>query len=128
MLGGADALGYSVGVAARPRTRRRAWRALARPWGYLAPALLVYAFFWIGPAAYSLYLSFFDWDMASPQKTFVYLDNYRRVLTDPVFHVSLVNTVIYVVASVLLGVTLPQASRGPALAMLAPSALAACRA
>lgn len=28
----------------------------------------------------------------------------------------------------LLGVTLPQASRGPALAMLAPSALAACRA
>jgi ABC-type sugar transport system permease subunit len=65
--------------------------------------LLVYGLFWIGPAAYSLYLSFFDWDMASPQKTFVYLDNYRRVLTDPVFHVSLVNTVIYVLVSVLVG-------------------------
>ena len=103
MLGGADALGYRVGVAARPRARRRAWLREARPWLYLAPALLLYGLFWIGPAAYSLYLSFFDWDMASPQKTFVYLDNYRRVLTDPVFHVSLVNTVIYVVATVLLG-------------------------
>ncbi len=103
MLGGADALGYRVGVAARPRARRRAWLREVRPWLYLAPALLLYGLFWIGPAAYSLYLSFFDWDMASPQKTFVYLDNYRRVLTDPVFHVSLVNTVIYVVATVLLG-------------------------
>lgn len=103
MLGGADALGYSVRVAARARTRRHAWLTQARPWLYLAPALVVYSLFWVGPAAYSLYLSFFDWDMASPQKTFVYLDNYRRVLTDPVFHVSLVNTGIYVVATVLLG-------------------------
>jgi ABC-type sugar transport system permease subunit len=103
MLGGADALRYRVGVAPGSRVRRGAWRMLARPWVYLAPALLVYGLFWVGPAGYSLYLSFFDWDMASPQKTFVALDNYRRVLTDPVFHVSLVNTVIYVAATVLLG-------------------------
>jgi ABC-type sugar transport system permease subunit len=103
MLGGADTLGYPVGVEARPRARRRAWRAQAGPWLYLAPVLSLYALFWVGPAAYSLYLSFFDWDMASPQKTFVYLDNYRRVLGDPVFHTSLVNTVIYVVATVVMG-------------------------
>jgi ABC-type sugar transport system permease subunit len=103
MLGGADALGYSVRVAARARARRPAWLTPARPWLYLAPALAVYGLFWVGPAAYSLYLSFFDWDMVSPQKTFVYLDNYRRVLADPVFRVSLVNTVIYVGATVLLG-------------------------
>jgi len=102
MLGGADALGYSVRVAARARARP-AWLTPARPWLYLAPALAVYCLFWVGPAAYSLYLSFFDWDMVSPQKTFVYLDNYRRVLADPVFRVSLVNTVIYVGATVLLG-------------------------
>jgi ABC-type sugar transport system permease subunit len=88
MLGGADALGYSVRVEARSQSRRHAWRTRARPWFFLAPALLVYSLFWIGPAVYSLYLSSFDWDMASPQKTFVYLDNYRRVLTDPVFHAS----------------------------------------
>jgi len=94
MLGSADAVRYPVGVAERPRARRSAWWPKARPWLYLTPALLLYGLFWIGPAAYSLYLSFFDWDMASPQKTFVYLDNYRRVLTDPVFHVSLANTAI----------------------------------
>jgi multiple sugar transport system permease protein len=106
MLGGADALGYSVPIPTRRPARRARWLAPARPWGYLAPALAVYACFWAGPAAFSLYLSFFDWDMASPQRTFVYLDNYRRVLADPVFHASLVNTVVYVVATVLLGTAL----------------------
>jgi ABC-type sugar transport system permease subunit len=103
MGGRADALGYRMGVAAGRRVGRTAWGTAARPWLYLAPALAIYGLFWVGPAAYSLYLSFFDWDMASPQKTFVYLDNYRRVLVDPVFHVSLLNTVIYVAATVLLG-------------------------
>jgi ABC-type sugar transport system permease subunit len=106
MLGNADAVGYPVGVAARPRARRRAWGTAARPWLYLAPAFLIYALFWVGPAAYSLYLSFFDWDMVSPQKTFVYLDNYRRVLADPVFRVSLLNTVVYVGATVLLATSI----------------------
>lgn len=35
MLGGADALGYSVRVAARSRSRRHAWGTQARPWLYL---------------------------------------------------------------------------------------------
>lgn len=60
MLGGADALGYSVRVADRARPRRHAGAPVA---------LVVYSLFWVGLAAYSLYLSFFDWDMASPQKT-----------------------------------------------------------
>lgn len=106
MPGSTDAVGYPIELATRLRVGRRAWRPAARPWLYLAPAFLVYGLFWVGPAAYSLYLSFFDWDMASPQKTFVYLDNYRRVLTDPVFRVSLLNTVVYVVATVLLGTAL----------------------
>jgi hypothetical protein len=58
-------------AAARPRRRAR-----LAPWLYLLPAFAVYAVFWAGPAAYSVYLSFFDWDMASPTKTFVALDNY----------------------------------------------------
>ena len=48
MLGGAEAVGYSVRVAARARTRRGAWRQLGRPWLFLAPALLVYSLFWVG--------------------------------------------------------------------------------
>jgi ABC-type sugar transport system permease subunit len=91
------------GVAVRSRARARRFRRGSLPWLYLAPALSIYGAFWIGPAGYSLYLSFFDWDMASPQKSFVFLDNYRRVLTDPVFRISLVNTLTYVVATVAVG-------------------------
>ena len=91
-------------VAAKPAVRAR--RQRARPsaaWLYLAPALALYALFWLGPAAYSLYLSFFDWDMASPRMTPVGLDNYRRVLADPVFLVSLRNTLLYVAGTVIVG-------------------------
>ena len=73
---------------------------------YLVPAFAIYAVFWLGPAAYSLYLSFFDWDMASPTKTFVGLDNYRRVVVDPVMWIALRNTVGYVVATVLFGMAI----------------------
>ena len=101
-------------AASRPSdiSRRRRRHRLA-PWLYLLPAFAVYGVFWAGPAAYSLYLSFFDWDMASPTKTFVFTDNYRRVLTDPLAWVSLRNTLIYVAATVVLG-----AAVGLALALL----------
>jgi multiple sugar transport system permease protein len=85
-------------AAARPRRRAR-----LAPWLYLLPAFAVYAVFWAGPAAYSVYLSFFDWDMASPTKTFVALDNYRRVLTEPLVWVTVRNTLVYVVATVVIG-------------------------
>jgi ABC-type sugar transport system permease subunit len=91
-------------VVAEPVVPAR--RRAARPspaWLYLAPALALYALFWLSPAAYSVYLSFFDWDMASPRMTAVGLDNYRRVLTDPVFLTALRNTLLYVVGTVVVG-------------------------
>jgi ABC-type sugar transport system permease subunit len=62
----------------------------------------VYAVFWLGPAASSVYLSFFDWDMASPRMTAVGWENYRRVLTDGVFLLALRNTLIYMVGTVVV--------------------------
>ena len=91
-------------VAVSPvRTRRR---SPSPAWLYLAPALALYATFWAGPALYSFYLSFFDWDMASPRMTAVGLDNYRRVLTDPVFVIALRNTLAYVAGTVALATAL----------------------
>ena len=92
-----------VTMGAQARTARPRSVSLSAAWLYLAPALGLYALFWLGPAAYSLYLSFFDWDMASPHLTLVGLDNYRRVLTDPVFLVSLRNTLLYVAGTVVVG-------------------------
>jgi ABC-type sugar transport system permease subunit len=90
-----------AGVRRASRSRRP-----SPAWFYLAPALILYALFWAAPALYSVYLSFFDWDMASPRMTPVGLDNYRRVLTDPVFAVALRNTLVYVAGTVVLGTAL----------------------
>jgi multiple sugar transport system permease protein len=93
----------SEGLArSRPRKRRRK-RLWPAPWAYLIPVLALYGVCWVGPAVFSVYLSFFDWDMASPQKLFVGLDNYRRVLIDPLFYVALRNTLLYVLGTVGLG-------------------------
>jgi ABC-type sugar transport system permease subunit len=93
----------TLDVGAQARTARPRSVSPSAAWLYLGPALGLYALFWLGPAAYSLYLSFFDWDMASPRMTPVGLDNYRRVLTDPVFLVSLRNTLLYVAGTVVVG-------------------------
>lgn len=61
------AVGYPAGVTAQGATRLRRRRPEAVAWLYLLPALAIYGAFWIGPALYSVYLSFFDWDMASPE-------------------------------------------------------------
>jgi ABC-type sugar transport system permease subunit len=100
-------------ATAPPSTAARRRRRPLAPWLYLLPAFAIYAVFWAGPAGYSLYLSFFDWDMASPTKTFVLADNYRRVLTDPIVWLTLRNTLLYVAVTVVLG-----AAVGLALAVL----------
>ena len=42
----------------------------------LTPALLLLTIFTVGPLVYTIYLSFFDWNLISPNKTFVGLENY----------------------------------------------------
>lgn len=63
---------------------------------YIMPAALAFLIFVIGPFLYTFYLSFFDWNMISPDMKFVGIDNYVRVLTDPVFYKVLKNTLAYI--------------------------------
>lgn len=89
-----------------PRRRRavpehRRFR-LALP--YLAPALLLYAAFLAYPMVDAVRLSFVQWSgFRIEQPEFVGLDNYVRLLTgDPVFWTALRNSIIWVVASLLV--------------------------
>jgi hypothetical protein len=50
---------------ARRRRRKRSWATL---WTYPLAVFLVYSTFWIGLALFSVYLPFFDGDMASPKR------------------------------------------------------------
>lgn len=67
---------------------------------FLAPALLALLLFFFLPAATSLLLSLTDFDIYALSDTdnarFIGLDNYARLLRDPVFWKSLANTLIFV--------------------------------
>jgi raffinose/stachyose/melibiose transport system permease protein len=61
-----------------PRRTSRAWAA----WLFVAPALLFYGVFVLRPIALTVQYSFYEWDGITPS-TWVGLDNYRQILTDP---------------------------------------------
>lgn len=65
----------------------------------LLPALLLYTSFVIVPIFWSAYYGFFDWSGIS-ESTFVGLDNYKEVVTDPIFWRAFKNNLIIVAASV----------------------------
>lgn len=69
---------------------------------FIAPWLIGLVVFTLGPLLFSLFGSFTNYDVTS-QMDFIGLDNYRTMLTrDPLFWISLGNTLYYVVISVPL--------------------------
>ena len=91
---------------------------------FLLPGAVLYGTFLLGPMAYSLRISFFDWNIINPGASeWVGLTNYARALSDPIFRRAVVNTAAYtaitVPAQIVLGVALAlllnQAIRGKAL-------------
>lgn len=71
-----------------------------KPYVMVAPAILFLIVFTFYPLVNMIYLSFFDYNMIS-EKTFVGLENYRRLFTVNIdFRNSLRNTLVYTVAVV----------------------------
>ncbi len=80
----------------------------------IAPAALLLLLFQVVPIAIGANASFRDWALYNPKKTWVGLDQYRAVITDPAFlEVVLPNTFIFMALSVAGALTL-----GLALALL----------
>lgn len=83
--------------------RRRQWL-----WAY-AFLLIPMVFFLairIAPTLYAFNVSFHEWDPISPTHPFVGLDNYRSLLHDDVFRKALINTWVYVLVGVPVGLVL----------------------
>jgi raffinose/stachyose/melibiose transport system permease protein len=106
------------GLAPSARMRRKA-RA-----GYLfiAPAMLLYLYFFVYPFIISIYYSFLKWNGAGPPQ-FVGLQNYVRLFSDKLLGQALTNNLIWVVIgtispiaiSLLLGALLWRGVRGMAI-------------
>jgi multiple sugar transport system permease protein len=88
--------------------RGRAGRWLV-PYLFLAPGLLLFLAFRVYPLLDGLWLSFTNARLGRPAVTWVGLANYQRLLDDTRFHVSLVNTALYTLASTLPILAVPLA-------------------
>ena len=69
---------------------------------YILPAFLVIAIFQFFPIFFSLYMSFFDWNLITP-RVFIGIGNYVAMVKEPLFWRSVFNTVYFSAGSVILG-------------------------
>jgi multiple sugar transport system permease protein len=77
---------------------RKQWSAYL----FLAPVLLLFSVFTVFSVGYAFYLSFHEWNILEPEKPYVGLENYSRLIEDDRFHQAVVNTLYYVAGSVPL--------------------------
>jgi raffinose/stachyose/melibiose transport system permease protein len=98
-------------MAAGMRDEHTSFVAFARQhifvtlFGLILPVALFLAF--IGyPIAYTIYLSFFEWNGMAPAKTFVGFANYAYMLGDKYFYISLENNLKWLVVSLVFPVVL----------------------
>ncbi|MGH2531921.1 MAG: carbohydrate ABC transporter permease [Thermomicrobiales bacterium] len=67
---------------------------------FIGPNLTLFSVFTYWPLIYSGYLSMVRWDMISPTKVWVGLDNYSYLLTDDTFMTVLKNTFVFTAGAV----------------------------
>lgn len=77
-------------------------------WGiyFVLPALIGTFIFIIIPIFCSFALSFTEWDLLNEIK-FIGLNNYKAVLTEPVFRQILINTLVYAISVTAFAVVVP---------------------
>lgn len=80
-----------------PAVRPRRWTALAEPWLYLSPALVIIVTVLLVPLVIGISYSF--WKFSAFRSEFAGLGQYRAMLADPVLHGALVNTVWWTAGS-----------------------------
>lgn len=74
---------------------------------FLLPTILIFSIFTFYPIIDTIILSFYKWNMVSPNKQFVLFQNYKDIFTEPEIGSSFINTIIYIVILVVLNFVLP---------------------
>jgi multiple sugar transport system permease protein len=89
-------------TTAKTGLRRRGTTERTWPWVllFLGPNALLFLLFMVFPVAYGLYISFFDWKIVEPPH-WVGLQNYVKFFQDPLSAKLLVNTLYFMVGTVV---------------------------
>jgi len=88
----------TAGAAAAPVRRMKTERRQEALAGYalIVVPLALFILLQIGQVFYAGYISLFDWGLRGP-KAFLGIENYQKVLTDPLFYKAVTNTLYYTV-------------------------------
>ncbi len=78
-----------------------------KPYLYLTPVMIFFLVFLAVPVLYTIYLSFFDWNMIKPTKEFVGLGNYMNLMVSGDFWKIFSNTVWYILLLVGINFIVP---------------------
>jgi len=73
------------------------WRAV-----FLAPPLAVFGLIVVWPLLDSFFYSFTNWNGFDPNYRFVGFENFTKVTSDPLFLHAVINTLIWIVAAILM--------------------------
>lgn len=74
---------------------------------FVLPSVVIFSIFMIWPGIYTIYLSFLDWNLISPDKEFVGLQNYINLFYDPNTYKILINTFVYILILLTINCLLP---------------------
>ncbi len=89
-------------AATRPRAPREIQHLI--PYAlfilFIAPNIALLVLFTYRPLVESVRLSFYDWDLISPQKTWVGFENYTDYFSDPTSRYIIRNTLVFTAATV----------------------------
>jgi multiple sugar transport system permease protein/raffinose/stachyose/melibiose transport system permease protein len=73
---------------------------------FAVPAVLFYILFVVVPIFGTVNISFHRWNGASPRMTFIGLENYRHIFSDPVFYHAIKNNIIWILFTIFVPVFL----------------------
>ena len=79
----------------RSRSRPQRLRETLTAWGFLAPATAHLAVFAFAPLVFLFYLSVHRWSLIEPAKPYVGLENFGRLVRDPLVWTSLRNSLLF---------------------------------
>lgn len=81
------------------------WAASLPAYLYIAPAFLLYAAFSLWPLSQVIRLSLTGWSGLGP-KTYIGMQNYQEILTDPRFRAGFVHNIQWMIAALLIPTTI----------------------
>ncbi|GAA2971420.1 raffinose/stachyose/melibiose transport system permease protein [Microbacterium terrae] len=88
------AIATAVRLNQAPRKRRRYRGFASSVWWFVLPALALYVFAVVYPSIRGSLFAFTDWDGVTPNPSWVGLDQFARILTDPNAVVAVRNTLL----------------------------------